>query len=485
MAIQFGEIALQLTPGAFMEIDNTGAVEGLAADRPRVLLLGIRQSTGTVAKEILTPITSESQGWGYFGAGSQLGQMCFWAKRANPAAEIYALALDADAAGTAATATITVTGPATADGTIVLYAGGVRIKVAVVSGDTDEEIAAAINTAIGAEPYVPATSTVLAEVVTATCRWKGASGNFLAIGHSYGDGEALPAGVGLTITAFSSGATDPDVADAIAVMGDDKFSTVVMPWTDDTNMDLLEAEMASRYTAARSIEGMIFAAVRDTYANAQTYGNARNSPHSHVLDTAISLTPPWLWAASWAAIEAGYTDPAIPRQNKLIPYLLVPKLTADQRTRPEREALLADGMSSYTVVAGQVSIERCVTTYQLNGGGIADTSYRNLETMRCIHYFRFTWRVWMATRYPAAKLASDDFEGDPGQQVMTPLVGRAECIGHYSALARAAIVEDEAGYAETLVVERNESDPDRLDFFMRPNWVNQLRVMAAKASFKN
>jgi len=484
VTIDFNQIPLVLTPGTFFEIDNSLAVAGLSGQRRKVLLVGTRLTTGTVAAEVVTAISSEKDGWTYFGAGSMLGWMVYAAKRANPSAEVYAVALAEDAAGVKAAGTFTFTGPATEDGTIVLYVGDRRIKVAVTSGDDATAIAAAADAAIDADEYVPMTSGAALGVVTCTCRWKGATGNALQLGVSYGDGEKLPAGVTCTIVQPASGATDPDIADAIAVLGEVQYHTIVMPYTDDTNMDTLEAEMESRWGALRAIEGMAFACYQDTYANTQTYGDARNSPFSHVLGTGVSLTPPWVWASSWAAIESGIADPAIPRQRNKITGVRVIKPDSANFTRAERDVLLADGVSTITVNAGEAYVERCVTTYQENAGGFADTSYRNLEIMRCLSYFRFQVRQMFGLKYPAAKLAGDDVEPGPGQQVVTPSIARAEMIGLYEELLAAAICEDIASFKETLVVERDGVDPDRLNIFCRPDFVNQARVFAARGAFK-
>src|SRR5690606_30192396 len=131
-----------------------------------------------------------------------------------------------DAAGVAATGTITVTGTATADGTIPLYCGGVRVPVGVTSGDTAAEVATAIAAAINANADLPVTAAAVDAVVTVTFRHKGEVGNDYDLRDSYRDGEALPAGVSLAIVAMSGGTTNPDLDDLIAAMGDTWFHVI-------------------------------------------------------------------------------------------------------------------------------------------------------------------------------------------------------------------------------------------------------------------
>ena len=96
--------------GAYLEIDHTKAVQGLPTMSQKILILGQRLSDGTKPAGELVRVTRETDGIGYFGAGSQLAQMIWAAIRKNPYTETWALALDDLEAGTQATGSISVTG---------------------------------------------------------------------------------------------------------------------------------------------------------------------------------------------------------------------------------------------------------------------------------------------------------------------------------------------------------------------------------------
>lgn len=483
MPIQFNQIPVNWkVPGVYVEVDNSGAVQGTPAQRKPVLLVGTRRSTGTIAAEIVKPITAASQGALYFGHGSMLAQMCEAFINTNPNAELYAVALDADAGGTAATDTITVTGPATEDGTINFIAGGRRIAVSVSNGDSANTIAAAINTAYGADVDLPFSSTVLNAVVTNTARHKGTCGNSLSILHSYYTGQKLPAGVGLTITAFASGATDPDVADAIAALGGEYYYSIVTGYTDDGNMDTLEGELEDRWGPMQAIPGHAFGALWSDYADAQTYGDARNSAFSTVLASGPSPTPPWMCAAILAAVEVAENDPARPRQNKKLPGML-PPIIAERFSITERSLLLLDGMATYKIEAGECILERCRTTYQTKNG-VEDPSYFDIETMRTLAYLRYSLATRFLLRYPNAKLANDGTNFGPGQVVVTPKVARGEVLALFSEWERDGLVEGREQFIEQLLVERDANDPNQLNIFLPPDLINQLRVTAAQIGFK-
>jgi phage tail sheath gpL-like len=474
-----------LVPGFFTGIDASGAVSGTPGQRKPVLLIGLRRTTGSVAASVLKSITSPGQGATYFGRGSQLGAMCSKFVAANPYAELKAIALDEDAAGVKATCTITVVGTATADGTLSFVWAGKKRSVAVLTGDDQTDIATAIAAADTADLDSQTSSVSALGVVTVSARHKGAYGNSLSIFQNYYVGEETPAGItSVTITAFASGATDPDVTTVISALGGDApFYTIVMGWTADSNMDVLEAEMEDRWSPIRNQPGHIIAAFRGTYGASQTYGNARNCQFTTVMATGLSPTSPWEWAASVAAIEVAENDPAKPRQNKKIPGVLAP-IESARFTITERNLLLQDGMATHKVVVGDCYLERLTTTYQVNANAVEDPSYKDIEVMRCIAYFRYGFESRILRKYPDAKLANDGNAFAPGQIVMTPLLMKGEAMAFFDELVFSAIVEDRDQFKAEMFAERDPDNVNGMLVFLPPNFVNQFRTTAAVIGFK-
>lgn len=487
MSISFNLIPnLLFTPGTFIEIDNSRAVQGLAALPLRVLLIGARRSTGTVAEAVLTPILSKDDGDLFFGRGSQLAGMCRAFKQANPLAEVWAIALDVS--GTAATKTITVTGTATSAGTLHFLVGGKAKDVPVASGDANTVVAASIDSEFAEEEadwmY---TFGVASGVVTGTSRHAAAFSQDFDIRLNYYDREVLdmPAGITIAIADATSGATDPSISTALAALPAMQFTKIVSGFNGAANVALLEAYLESQWGPLVQNDGMGYVAVYDNYADTATYGGARNSQFTCVMGAGISPTPWWEWAAVVAAVDAQEPDPARPRQTLKLPGVLPPARDV-QFDQSERNLLLQTGISTYTVdQAGVCYIERLITTYQTNALGVADTSFFNIETMHTLAALRYTCRVRIATKYPRHKLASDGANYGPGQAVVTPKVIRGELIALFREWETNAWVEDFDQFVEELIVERNASDPDRLDARLGPNLVNQFRVMAAQIQFIN
>ena len=150
----------------------------------------------------------------------------------------------------------------------------------------------------------------------------------------------------------------------------------------------------------------------------------------------------------------------------------------------ERETLLSDGIATHTVDrTGVVALERMVTTYQTAPGGVADTAFRDANTLFTVSFLRASFRQRFATKFARYKLADDGTRFGAGQRVVTPSTARAEAIGLFRQWENAGLVENADAFKDALVVERNASDPNRLDFLIPPDLVNQLRVLAATISF--
>jgi phage tail sheath gpL-like len=592
--MNFNEIAIDmLTPGVYVEVDGSGAFQGTPAMPDRILLVGNRLSTGSVAQATLKQILSKANGVDFWGRGSQLAHMIEKAKDANKYVEMWAIALDDDGAGVQATKTLTVGGTATEAGTLHMLIGGRKISAAVALGASGVDVADAIEDACaedgddlivtceGEGAYVatvggtatngdyqiiftgfglgspvtveversttPATNNDLAAaldgaldthigtdlaavlvpgsissstntvsfrtlsgltgtvtyaapspgtltgvetgIVTFTNRHKGEFGQDLDIRLNYDRAsQKTPAGLTVAIANAVSGTTNPDLADALAVLPDKWFTSLVSGYSDATNLATAEAWALANFNGMVMKDSHVFAAKVESAANLITYGNARNSPFSTVLQSGGFPVPPWERAAILAAVEESESDPARPREGLRLIGDLAPALE-EQLDRPTRDLLLRAGIATVTVDdSGQVFIERLVTTYKTNPQSVADPTYRDIETLRSIAWVRFDVRAFFATKRARHKLANDGKNYAPGQPILTPSAGRADMIGRYKVWVEAGVVEDNLeAFKAGLIAERPltglGADVNRLNFKFPPDFVNQLRIVAAQMAF--
>jgi len=488
MSIAFQSIPTNLlVPFVAVEFNNQRAAQGAALLSYRVLIIGQKTSGGAWAANSVQRASNVDQVIAGAGRGSMLHRMALKYFENNRFTETWFGVLADDAGGVAASGTLTVTGQATESGTLSIYLGGTLVSVAVASGDAQNAIATAIGAAIAANLDLPVTASVSTNVVTVTFRHKGLAGNSFDMRLNYQDGEATPAGVAVAVVALASGTTNPVLSTLIAALGDNWYQVWAMPYTDATSLTAVEQELASRFGPMRMVDGVAVTSAAGTQSALGTLGDGRNSPHLCIAAQPGKnpLTPPMEYAAAVAGLVAlyGNADPARPFQT--LPVAGVrPPAEVDRFTFTERNLELGDGISTSKVIGGQVQLERLVTTYQTSSSGASDTSYRDVTTMLTLLYVRYSFRAMIGSKYPRHKLANDGTSFGPGQAVVTPKILKAECLGWFRQLEELALVENFDQFKQDIVVERNTSDPNRVDVLLPPDLINQLIVVGAQVQFR-
>lgn len=486
MTISFNGIPNNLrVPFLYAEFDSSNAQQGAGTQPFKLLVLGQKTSSGSATANVPVRVTNEAQAISLFGQGSFLHNMLKKVFKNNKVTPCTVIPQADNGAGVAATGTLTVTGPATADGTISLYVGGVLVEVGVVSGDAQNTIAAAINTAIGDNPDLPVTGGVSTNVVTLTCRHKGLLGNAIDIRLNYQDGEALPAGVAVAIVAMASGTTAPVLTSAISAMAETQYNVIACPYNDATSLSAVEAELLDRWGPVRQNDGVAFTAKDDTNANLITFGDGRNSKHVSCAGVYKALSPSYEIAAAYAAVAAYYgnIDPARPFTGLPLIGIVAPA-ESDEFTLEERNLLLFDGIATLrTDASGLLCIDRAITMYQENSSGADDVAYLDLNTLLTLSYIRWDWRSYMLNKYPRHKLADDGTRFGAGQAVITPKIGKAEAIAKFREWEELGLVENADQFKRDLIVERNATDRNRLDFMLPPDLINQALVFGTQIGF--
>jgi len=349
------------------------------------------------------------------------------------------------------------------------------VAAAVVAALTDD---LPVTGAVGVAPND--------HVVTLTARHKGETGNDIDVRANYRDGESTPAGIGAAIVAMSGGTTNPVLTTLITAMGDQWYNVIAFPYTDATSLTAIEGELADRFGPTRMVDGVAFACKAGNHATATALADGRNSPHVSIMGANSSPTPTYEIAANVAAVVAyyGVSDPARPFQTLPLTWVLAPAESA-RWTIVQRNLALYDNLSTFKVAAGDVvQIERLVTTYETNSAGAPDTAYYDVTTMLTLMYLRYSFRTDFATKYPRHKLAADGTRINAGQAIITPLLGKAEALHWFREMEGLGLVEGFDQFKRDLVVERNATDTNRLDFLLPPDVMNQLVVTAAKFEFR-
>lgn len=472
-------------PFLYVEFDSSRAFQGPSILKYKVLLIGQRLSTGIRPELQIDKITSYDQATKLYGAGSQLARQfkAFFAN--NKISDVYGCSLDDAGAGVEATGTFVIGGQATAAGTYVAYIAGERIAIAVTNGMTATQIGDALETAINADTGRSVTGSNSAGTVTITAKNAGESGNDIDLRINYYSGEELPDGVTCSVNAMSGGANNPALSDVIAILGDEWYNVISAPYYDTTNLVSIETELADRFGPLRMIDGMYITSRMGAVGTLTSWGSGRNSPHVITMHSQGICG----WSAEFAASLAGQVskesqaDPARPFQTLELVGILPPAVT-DRFTLAENNSLLYDGISTFYVDnGGKVRIQRAITMYQTNALGAEDIAYLDANTLFTLMYLRYDFRTQILTRYPRAKLANDGVQVGPGQQIMTPKLGKSEAINIFRGWEQLGLVEGIDQFKRDLVCTRSTTDPNRLEWILPPDLINQFRVGAATIQF--
>jgi phage tail sheath gpL-like len=490
MPISFNQVPANIrVPFVLAEFDNTRAQQGPALLPYKVLILGQKTASGSAAADSLHRVTAAEQLIPLAGRGSMLHRMALAYFANNRVTETWVGVLADNGAGATAEGNVVIGGAPTAAGTLNLYLGGTRVQVGVASGEANATTAAALAAAINADLDIPVTAAVNVgddTRVDITYRHAGEVGNSFDIRVNYQDGEALPAGLTVAITAMAGGTANPSLDNLIAALGDEWYQVWALPYTDATSLTAVETELSSRFGPERMIDGVAFTASNASHSALGTLGDSRNSPHVSIVATNQSPTPVDEFAAAVAAVAAFYgnADPARVRRSAPASETAAPA-EGDRFTLQERNLLLFDGISTTkTVAGGVVQLGRLITTYQTSASGASDISYLDVTTMLTLAYLRYSFRNRILQRYPRHKLADDGTRFGAGQAIITPKIGKAEAVAWFSAMETLGLVENIEQFKTDLIVERNVQDPNRLDFLLPPDLVNQFIVGAAQIQFR-
>jgi phage tail sheath gpL-like len=490
MTISFNNIPQNVrVPLFYAEVDASQA--GYFAQQNRALLVGHKLVGASAADNVPILVSTTDQARAVFGVGSMLARMHEVYRANDSFGEVWCVPVP-PGAGAAATGTVTYTGPATAAGTVSLYVGAQKVQAAVANADTATAVAAAVAAAITADTTLPVTAAAAAGVVTLTARHAGLLGNDILVQHNYrgvAGGELLPAGLAAVVVAMSGGSGTPTLNTAIANMGDEEYDFIIAPFSDSTTLDAFKVMMSDttgRWAWNRQIYGHVYTAMRGSFATLQAAGVQRNDQRATIAGVS-SLVPSTVWdyAAAYGARNAVFinADPARPTQTGELVGIL-PAPAAGRFIQTERQTLLSSGIATSYTVSGAVRIERAITTYQKNLWGQADPSYLDSETLHTLAYILRRLRARITTKYPRHKLADDGTRFGAGQAIVTPSVIRGELAAEYAELEDLGITENAKAFAANLIVERNATDPNRLDVLLPPDLVNQLRVFAVLAQFR-
>ncbi|AZJ03485.1 MULTISPECIES: phage tail sheath C-terminal domain-containing protein [Klebsiella pneumoniae complex] len=450
-------------PGQYFEFNTKLAVRTLPANAQKVLIVAPMLASGSLDPLVATSVFSGDEAAVYFGYGSIAHLMVVAAINTYSYLDLTVIGVSDASAGVAAAGTLTITGPASSQGVVSLWIGKTRVDVAVSAADTVTEIAAAMKTAIDNQPELPVTAAVSAGVLTLTAKNKGAAGNDIRL-----RAQTTASGTTTVVVGMASGATDPDIAPALANVVAAGHNIIVSPYCTQTTLTALRTHLdfVSGPMEQRGAVGV--AGWPGTLAAGTTLASQINSGRITVGWHNGSVMLPAEIAAAYGARIASEEDPARPL-NTLALALDVTDL-ASRPGRTEQENALHNGLTPFEVGSGEtVQIVRAITTYTRNASGVDDVSLLDLTTIRTLDYVRKACRERIALRFPREKLST-----------RTPPLVRSELYDVLLKLEELEIIEEVDANKDALIVERDSQDVNRLNARIPSDVVNGLHVFAGR-----
>lgn len=486
MSISFDLIPVDLrVPGMFAEFDSSNASQGVFQLPVKGLIPGQKTAEGSKSALEFVRVTNVQDARDYFGPGSMLALMFEAWHRNNSFSEVYCVALDDDAGATAAQKTVTFSGAATAAGYAYGRIGGKLARAGVAVGDAASDVASGWADAVNANENLPMTAVVADAVVTLTAKNKGDVGNDIDIRFNYYDDESFPEGITATLATATTGAGNPLLDDVIAAMGDEWYNFIAMPYTDSTSLVAMETVLDDRWGPMNPIDGRAFAVRRGTHSELGTFGDGRNSAHVCCMTATGVPTNTFEHAAALAAKVAyhGGIDPARPFTTLELEGVL-PPAKDDRFTLEERNLLLFDGISTFTVDSGgRLRIEKLITMYKQSANGADDESYLYLNTLLTLSFIRYDLRTATQLRFPRYKLADDGTRFGAGQKVVTPKSFKGFLLSRFRLWEEAGLAENVDQFKRDLVVERDSSNRNRLNTLLPPDLMNQFDIGGFQIQF--
>lgn len=423
-----------------------------------------------------------------FGRGSMLEQMVLHARKAAPLQEIWATPL-ADGTSTKSSGKITINTTVDAASIATLYIAGKRIRQKVLPSYTKDNIAANLVALINSDPSLYVTAAVNSinnNEVDLEATFGGLLSNKISIDVVILGDESTTGREIYSITPMSGGSGGPEIATSFDAYGDNEFDWIGSPYADPINLEAAHDylnDVSGAWSYVNPLYGHYLTSLAEPVANLSSIGNGLNDQHISIMPSYGSATPPWIWAAVFAAVAARdlQAPPLLSAPLHVeLPNVLPPMDTLKRLTMADRQLLYYDGISGYRVTRdNRVYVDRAITTYQSNQWGDLDATYLDLETMAQSMYGIRYLKQKATNEHGRKSLASSNpFNVET---IATPEDVRNTIIHGYRELVGLGVFEDVEQFARELRVERAANDANRLDMSMPLDHVNQLRIMAAAA----
>jgi phage tail sheath gpL-like len=463
MPVNTGVLTSLRRPQTFHTFSYLQGGRALVPLPQRLLLIGTMKG-GTAVAGTIYQINDAQETDALFGVGTPLALMCRMAFATGAllgqGPQLYACGVAEPGSGAAHTQTFTVTGTATASGNVVIRIAGRTLTIGVAVGDVQNTIASAINAAIGAQKInLPVTSSVAANVVTATHTVKGIGGQDVIY-----EVVSTPAGVTVTTAQGVAGSGVADETAALANASGPDYDAIALENHAAADIALALSHVTTAWSSSEKKWRWIFIGEPGTIGAATTLASAAN-------DRAIVVVCceqcPNLPGEIATAAAFGMLSRSRPNGNwdgMRLP--LFPPYDAYDFTNSEVETALAAGVTPLKPVVdpqtrvqtpGVVKIEKLVTTSTTQSGQPFE-ALRDIAVPRTGAYIARQIDAAFAARFGAAANPDGVLLTDDTVQQVRDMVANIL----YAAQDNKILTNVDSDL-KLLVVEKDSSAPGRIN----------------------
>ena len=499
-----GPVAFENTPSdvlvpAYMVEFNAGPPNYSGTSRQIVLGRALAGSPAAVAN---VPVNVGGQNPNAIcGYGSMGAEQLLYARRRNPIGEMYFLDVGAPSGSpTPSAGAVAFTGTATSAGTITRYIGGERYDVNVAAGDAAAAVATAFAAAVGRgytkfnvrmlAAVIAAVDSTVASKVNLTARHAGTEANALRIEAGLdGDEDEVP-GITVAITAMTGGTGDIDMAATLAKLGAQPYDWICGPYNTASQLDAMRDFLAdSGNGRSAPLVGLLGHYTTQKEGNLSTltaFGQTRNDRHVSVAGTYQWPQAPWCISAALCGeiaflknlgrSLATAVEIARPMQTRVLEGLRPPKDPNAIFAKADRDSLLRNGISTFTVTAGnQIACDRIVTSYRINPAGLSDRTWLDIEDVAIAAYAARYFRTKLLGTYPRCVF----MENNPAnlQGVVTPADLEGTSVHAATDLNRAGLIRQLDLFVANIRIFPDYAN-DRANFYLPLTAAAQLRIFA-------
>lgn len=387
-----------------------------------------------------------------------------------------------DAAGVAAAGDITPAGAATSQASFTVVINNIVSAPFVIAvGDTVAQIVTKMTAAINANVDMPMLAADNVTDVQLTAKWEGASGNDLVV-EVVGDSN----GVTFGITQPVGGLNNPDVQDALDLMGE-VWETMVLNClesADTTALDALSTFNEGRWlpTVRKPFVAFVGNAEGDV-ATAITIPDARKSDRTNcqLVEPAGNDLPLVIAARQLARIaKVANNNPARDYGSQKATGL-TPGDDGDQWTYTQRDQAVKGGGSTIQVKDGVVNLSDTVTFYHPTGN--PTPAYRYVCDIVKLQNILFNLDLIFATEeWDGAPLIPDN-QPTTNPTAKKPKMARAEIAALIDSLGLSAIISDPETAKGTIVAAINPTNPKRLDVSLTVQLSGNTNIISVDFNF--